>query len=323
MRIPSNKHSKGQVALSYDDPVPLAFKRIFLSLLETMCSNESGVKEQINSEFLHDYRVAVRRTRSLLGQLNKVIPPHKLQPFHDEYAWLSTLTGPARDYDVMLLKFADYQAMLSDYDSADFLALSNYLQQQRMYAYDRLSEALQGDRYAELKQHWQDYLESDDFMTGKGSQYKSGKFVNKRIVRVYKDVLSEGESITPKLPIEAFHQLRKSCKKLRYLIEMFRALYPVSKVRTLIKELKKLQDDLGELQDLEAHTEILQDFMTQNTIKSDENKKTREAVRQLIDKMHTRKQVIMKKFHKKFSYFASNKNIKLTAELFGNNNIIQ
>ena len=316
MQIPPNKHSKGQVALSYDESVPLVLKRIFLSLLDAMCSNESGVKEQINSEFLHDYRVAVRRTRSLLSQLKKVIPPHKLQTFHDEYAWLSTLTGPARDYDVMLLEFADYQAMLSDYDSADFLALRNYLQQQRMPAYDRLSEALQGNRYAELKQRWRDFLESDDFVTGKGSQYKIGKFVNKCIVRVYRDVLLEGKSITPTSPVEDFHQLRKSCKKLRYLMEIFRALYPASKVRALIKGLKNLQDDLGELQDLEAHIEILKNYLTQEIMNSDKSAGSREAVLQLVDKMHTRKQVIIENFHRKFNMFASKKNKKLYTELF-------
>jgi len=321
MQTPTNKNSRIKVKLSDDEFIPLALRRVFLSLLDTICTNESGVKKQIDSEFLHAYRVAVRRTRSLLGQVKKIIPPDKLQSFDDEYAWLSALTGPARDYDVMLLEFADYQEMLSDYQTTDFMVLRNYLQQQRNQAYASLSEDLQSHRYAELKQNWQDFLESNEFATGKGSQHKIGKFANKHIIHIYKTVLSEGKSIGPASPVEAFHQLRKSCKKLRYLLEMFRDLYSPGKVKVLIKELKILQDDLGELQDLEAHSEILQNFLSQEISNKDGKHEPVNTIQQLIDKMHTRKQVIMENFHEKFSLFASKKVKKMFTDLLGLKNI--
>jgi CHAD domain-containing protein len=321
MNISTNKNSKGQVTLSHDEPVPQALRRILLSLLETMCAKESGVNNKTDPDFLHDYRVAVRRTRSLLDQLKKVIPPVKQKTFKEEYAWLSALTGPARDYDVMLLELSDYQEMLSDYQTTDFMALRDYLQQQRNQAYASLSEALQSHRYAELKQNWQDFLVSNEFATGKGSQHKIGKFANKHIIHIYKTVLSEGKSIGPASPVEAFHQLRKSCKKLRYLLEMFRGLYPSSQVKVLIKELKILQDDLGELQDLEAHSEILQNYLSQEISDKDAKHEPVNTIQQLIDKMHIRKQVIMENFHEKFSLFASKKVKKMFTDLLGLKNI--
>ena len=107
MKNSTSKKSRAQTNLSKEDSVLLALRKISLSLFEAMCASEQGVKDQINPEFLHDYRIAVRRTRSLLGQMKKVIPPDKLKVFGEEYTWLSTLTGPARDCDVMLMKFSD------------------------------------------------------------------------------------------------------------------------------------------------------------------------------------------------------------------------
>ena len=310
-------NSKAEVNLSYDEAVPEALKRIFLSFLDTMYANEEGLLKQIDTEFLHDYRIAVRRTRSLLGQMKKIIPPDKLQAFNDGYAWLSKLTGPARDYDVMLLEFTDYQAMLPNHDPVDFEALHDYLQQQQQQAYSRLCKALQSNRYAELKQNWRDFIKSDEFVSGKASQQSIGKFSNKRILRVYKTVLSEGTDIGPASPVDDFHKLRKSCKKLRYLLEMFRGLYPTSKIKVLIKELKNIQDDLGELQDLEVHAEILQNFLAQKTSNKENKSLPASPIQQLIDKMHTRKQEIMKSFHEKFSFFASKQDRKLFADLLG------
>ncbi len=43
-------------------------------LLEIMRRNEQGIKEDIDTEFLHDFRVAVRRTRSALKEIHGVFP---------------------------------------------------------------------------------------------------------------------------------------------------------------------------------------------------------------------------------------------------------
>ena len=42
--------------------------------LQTLRINEDGVRKDLDSEFLHDFRVAVRRTRSALSQIKGVFP---------------------------------------------------------------------------------------------------------------------------------------------------------------------------------------------------------------------------------------------------------
>ena len=60
------------------------------------------------------------------------------------------------------------------------------------------------------------------------------------------------------------HQLRIASKGLRYSLEFLEeVLGPESKV--LVKELKKLQDHLGNLQDAVVASNLLRDFLTWGT----------------------------------------------------------
>ena len=79
-----------------------------------------------------------------------------------------------------------------------------------------------------------------------------------RIWKVYKRVLSEGAAINEASPAQALHSLRKRCKTLRYLIEFFAPLYPCGKIQAVLAVLKRLQDNLGEYQDLHVHIELLE-----------------------------------------------------------------
>jgi CHAD domain-containing protein len=56
------------------------------------------------------------------------------------------------------------------------------------------------------------------------------------------------------------HELRKRCKELRYLLEVFRPLFADAQYRPLIKELKALQDTLGDFQDGEVQREAVREF---------------------------------------------------------------
>jgi hypothetical protein len=72
-------------------------------LLAVMRANEAGLREDLDTEFLHTYRVALRRTRSLLGQIKDVFPADRVEYFREEFRWLGAVTGPTRDLDVLML----------------------------------------------------------------------------------------------------------------------------------------------------------------------------------------------------------------------------
>ena len=73
-----------------------------------------GTLADVDSEFLHDLRVAVRRSRALQRELRGVFPPEPLRVFRDGFRELQVLTGPTRDLDVQLLEFGELAAGLGD-----------------------------------------------------------------------------------------------------------------------------------------------------------------------------------------------------------------
>ncbi len=77
---------------------------------------------------------------------------------------------------------------------------------------------------------------------------------------MYRRVRKEGRAISPDSPAEDLHELRKSCKKLRYLLEFFSSLYPKKQVGALIKLLKVLLDNLGKFQDLAVQGDHLREM---------------------------------------------------------------
>ena len=68
-----------------------------------------------------------------------------------------------------------------------------------------------------------------------------------------------------KAPADAFHALRKRGKKMRYALEFFRSLYPDEEVKPLIKQLKGVQQVLGDYQDFEVQAQTLETHAAQMT----------------------------------------------------------
>ncbi|MFT5083590.1 MAG: hypothetical protein ACI9Y1_001635 [Lentisphaeria bacterium] len=66
-RVPGDYSSKFSLRLNAQERSDIALQSILENLFHTMQLNEPGVREDIDPEFLHDYRVAIRRTRSALS----------------------------------------------------------------------------------------------------------------------------------------------------------------------------------------------------------------------------------------------------------------
>ncbi len=103
-----------------------ATKLILGTAFSSLQRNEAGVLADLDSEFLHDFRVAVRRTRSALAQIKDVLPQKAVDAFRDEFAWLGQITGPTRDLDVYLLEMDEFAAALPPYMHDRLIPLRRY-----------------------------------------------------------------------------------------------------------------------------------------------------------------------------------------------------
>src|SRR4029077_7628283 len=77
----------------------VAVATLLRGLLDTLEHNVDGVLRDIDTEFLHDLRVASRRTRSAIKLLGDVLPDGLAASYAAEFKWLGDLTTPTRDLD--------------------------------------------------------------------------------------------------------------------------------------------------------------------------------------------------------------------------------
>ncbi|RKZ35809.1 MAG: hypothetical protein DRQ37_05595, partial [Gammaproteobacteria bacterium] len=158
---PGDYTGKPSYRISPSERTDVAAKRILDSLLEIMQANEAGIRDDIDSEFLHDFRVAVRRTRSMLTQVKRIFPQPRTQRFRREFAWLGQRSGAARDMDVYLLAYDDYRDRLPVALREHLAPMKAFLSRHKAEEYARLIRVLDSRRYRRLVADWRRFLQTD------------------------------------------------------------------------------------------------------------------------------------------------------------------
>ena len=295
-----------------------ATKVILRRLLEVMRDNESGLRKNLDSEFLHDFRVAVRRTRSALTQLKGIFPPEIVDHFKTEFSWLGQVTGPTRDLDVYQLKMPGYRASLPEHLRSDLDPLEEFLDRHQRIEHGDLVHLLDSERYRSLLDNWQTFL--DRPTPERPEQPESATNIldlaSRRIWRSARKVLKKGSAIQPDSPAEALHRLRIECKKLRYLLEFFRSLYPGKQVGSLIDSLKSLQDNLGDFNDLEVQQDALKSYAQTMLVEKLGTVDSLMAMGRLVERLEEGQIEERQAFHQRFKEFSSRGNRRLCKKLF-------
>jgi CHAD domain-containing protein len=257
-RSPSDHELSLTASLQPETPAVAAIANMLAYFAAAIDDNVAGTIAAIDTEFLHDLRVAVRRTRSILKLAGDVLPANLAEQFQPEFKWLGDLTTPVRDLDVYLLELDTMAARLTSADPRDLDPFRSFLIRHRTAERRRLVRGLRSHRFEQVMSDWRTEL-AKVAADSHGGQ-AAAALARQRIERAFRKVMQRGKRITADSPSEQVHELRKRCKELRYLLEVFRPLLADSSYRPLIKELKALQDTLGEFQDGEVQREAVREF---------------------------------------------------------------
>src|SRR5579875_1352723 len=102
--------------LTAEMPAAQAIALVLGRFSDVLRDKVDGVLDAIDVEFLHDFRIAVRRTRSVLKSSGDLLPAGLADTYAPEFRWLGGLTTTVRDLDVYLL---DFTALTGPADAAD------------------------------------------------------------------------------------------------------------------------------------------------------------------------------------------------------------
>ena len=251
-----------RAALRRKERSDAACKRLLASLDAVVELNEPGIEADLDPECLHDFRVAIRKARSLLREMRQVFPRGITRRLQADLGWLGRCTGPVRDLDVHLLDFsADTRDGDEETDTAA-AALHDHLAQARTREFRVLRRTLRSARYRRARAALRKFVESElpARPRSENALVPVSTLSAKRILKVYRRILADGRAIGDASPAESLHDLRKSCKRLRYLLEFFRGVHPAKAVERTIARLKRLQDNLGTYQDVQVQRAVLEEF---------------------------------------------------------------
>jgi CHAD domain-containing protein len=229
----------------------LGARQIHRALLAAIVDNEPGLRANLDTEFLHDFRVAVRRTRSLLGQIKHAFASGAVEHFSAEFSWLGRLTGALRDLDVLVLALREHRG---DMPAADIEAVMHVLGQAQRREHEVLVEALNGARYQQLLRAWKTFLDkrvTDEAEDRNGTRLLA-EVVARRGWRLARRIAGSAAAISEQTPAAHIHQLRIDAKKLRYLIDATPGFYDRADLDRILAALKKLQRALGDFNDAQV-----------------------------------------------------------------------
>jgi CHAD domain-containing protein len=315
---PGSYSTKVDVKLDPDMRADSATRSILRFLVRIIRINETQIEKDIDTEFVHDFRVAIRRTHSALGQLRYVFPSNITERFKKNLAYVANLSNELRDLDVYLLNEDNYTTRLPPSLRDDINPLFDYLRKKRSKAFKKLIRGLKSKRYTKILNDWEVFLNKPQHVSTAASNASAPiiDLARDRIYKKYQKVIEGGNLMDENTDDRMLHILRIHCKKLRYLMEFFSSLFPPNEINALIMQLKKLQDHLGIINDLRIQEEHLLNITKELPLNQGSSTKTLMAIGSLVGTLGREREAAKDAFAKTFMDFASPANSEVFQELF-------
>jgi CHAD domain-containing protein len=317
--VPGGTPSKIHVPLSADQRSDAAVCAVLGRLLDVIKANLEGTIADIDTEFLHDFRVSVRRSRAVQRECKGVFAPEELAAFRAAFKWLQQITGDSRDLDVYVLEFDSLRSIVPESMRGDLDPLLAVLRGRRLSARRRMVRELRAERATRLLADWGALLEE---LVARATGDRPDATVPicelaaLRIRKVYRRMLKMGRAMDRDSPAEDYHELRKKGKELRYLLELFGApLFAPDVVKPMIKSLKSLQDVLGRHQDREVQVSTLSGLRDEVSALPG-GPAALMAMGVLVMRLHEDEQAARDEFAERFAQFASKSQRALVRDTF-------
>ncbi len=232
--------------LSGDD----GLRRIGVACLDQIMRNEAAVLAGV-PEGIHQMRVAVRRLRAILAAFGRMLPADQRRSASEGLRWLADALGPARNLDVFETALIA-PALNALAEPGGIAALTVAAERRRKAAYAKAAKEIRSIRYTALLlrllcwfecRGWRDSTASHDL------RRPIAALASRILDRRRRVAARRGKGFAEQSAPER-HRLRIALKKLRYATEMLAPLYDAAEVRRFMRPLKRLQDDLGEANDV-------------------------------------------------------------------------
>jgi CHAD domain-containing protein len=250
--------------LEMDTPAREAVGRIVRAILEIAESNVPGLVNDLDTEFLHDYRICLRKVRSVLSLVKDVYPAEETRRMRKILGDLARQTNRLRDLDVYLLAREEYLGSLPPVLHPALDGMFKDFSAEREREARRVTAKLRATTTRRLLREVEECFSPEAaHEPSPAAGLPVGALVFRRIYKRYLKIRGIAAGIGAETPDEAVHRLRIECKKLRYLMEFFAELFPREEGAGMLRLLRRLQNRLGEFNDALVQQRSLMNYWEQ------------------------------------------------------------
>jgi triphosphatase len=238
-----------------------ALKTIGRACLKQVICNEPALLNA-DPEGVHQMRVGLRRLRAAMSLFAALLDDPQTAAIKAELKWLTGELGPARELDVLVSHVMPIKDRKMR--GGGVRSVSHELAEQREAALARAHNAVQSSRFRALTLEVAAWLEAGQWTTSRDDLARDRGdlpitvFAAEQLSHGWRQVRKKGRMLA-KLAPRRRHKLRIQAKKLRYAVEFFANVFTRKRAakrrEQLLPALERLQDALGDLNDIAVHEE--------------------------------------------------------------------
>jgi len=233
-----------------------ALAAIGSNCLAQIGGNAEGVGLGVDTEYLHQMRVGLRRLRSLMQLACAVNSADLPAPLVEELRWLGASIGPARDWDVFVDETLPPIAR-SFRERRELTSIRIRAARRRVQHRATAQAAVASPRFLRLLLALAAYFAGiAENASTPDANSPATAFATAQLGRRERKLRKSARHIAVATPAER-HKIRIAAKKLRYAAEFLSPLFPEKRTRPYLRSLSRLQTTLGVLNDLAVAERLL------------------------------------------------------------------
>ena len=230
--------------------------QILRQLTDIVVLNLSGLRQDVDIECLHDFRVAMRKIRVFLDEFADILPD-EAQYFKQNFKSIQQKTNILRDLDVFLSQKKFFEKFFSRKEVVDLQIFFDFVREKRNDELKSVKAYFHAPNFSILIKKWLKFL---DNLQNQKSDKKIYDVCRPVILQSGIRLIEQSEKILNNTQLKKIHKIRIYAKKFRYNLEFFNSFFSGDEqIKTTLNEVKSFQTYLGQLTDYQQIKLFIED----------------------------------------------------------------
>ncbi len=216
------------------------------------------------TDAIHQFRISIRKLRVAVELFAPLLHGSRVRIYRFGLARIGAAAGAVRDCDVIADLIRENTRRLDPELARALLPMYQSLTDRRLRTMRAMHDLLCSKYFSQLSERLANPL------TRKTNLDQSLRLLSAILLKpLIRGVGRAGSGLGPASPPSAFHRLRIRVKRLRYAFEMFDQISG-KRIAKALKRLRRIQQELGEYQDLSSASIWVREFASHRLVDSPE-----------------------------------------------------